>query len=142
MLFHYGITYFDDKFQSRFSEEIVLPYLLRTDLKRRLCVGFYSMSFRCGCGSPCINFDVIYNLRRLHSVIWRQVEEVIVYDNRNAMARSDCSMDAKRDKWWQDVIENQSSSCNVEWVEAEHPLFLLYTSGSTGHYVLESRKCG
>lgn len=24
------------------------------------------------------------------------------------------------------------TTCPVEWVESEHPLFLLYTSGSTG----------
>jgi acyl-coenzyme A synthetase/AMP-(fatty) acid ligase len=24
------------------------------------------------------------------------------------------------------------STCPVEWVDSEHPLFLLYTSGSTG----------
>src|SRR2546428_2148298 len=26
----------------------------------------------------------------------------------------------------------QSDVCEPEWVQAEHPLFLLYTSGSTG----------
>ena len=25
-----------------------------------------------------------------------------------------------------------SDQCEVEWVDAEHPLFMLYTSGSTG----------
>ncbi len=37
-----------------------------------------------------------------------------------------------RDIWLHDVIRNQSDSCEPEWVEAEHPLFILYTSGSTG----------
>jgi acetyl-CoA synthetase len=27
---------------------------------------------------------------------------------------------------------NQSAECEPEWVDAEHPLFILYTSGSTG----------
>lgn len=33
---------------------------------------------------------------------------------------------------YEDVIDNQSNECEVEWVDSEHPLFLLYTSGSTG----------
>ncbi|MGH8134118.1 MAG: acetate--CoA ligase, partial [Steroidobacteraceae bacterium] len=41
-------------------------------------------------------------------------------------------MDAKRDRWWHDVIHGHSPACEPEWVDAEHPLFLLYTSGSTG----------
>jgi acetyl-CoA synthetase len=42
------------------------------------------------------------------------------------------AMDAKRDRWWHEVIEGQPPACDPEWVEAEHPLYLLYTSGSTG----------
>jgi acetyl-CoA synthetase len=34
--------------------------------------------------------------------------------------------------WWHDLIKNQSSKCDPVFVNAEHPLFLLYTSGSTG----------
>jgi acetyl-CoA synthetase len=37
-----------------------------------------------------------------------------------------------RDEKWHDVIDGQSKECPPEWVESEHPLFLLYTSGSTG----------
>ena len=33
---------------------------------------------------------------------------------------------------WQDEVSKQSTDCPVAWVDAEHPLFLLYTSGSTG----------
>jgi acetyl-CoA synthetase len=34
--------------------------------------------------------------------------------------------------WWHDLIKNQSTKCDPVFVNAEHPLFLLYTSGSTG----------
>ncbi len=37
-----------------------------------------------------------------------------------------------RDITWDDSLNGQSSDCEPEWVESEHPLFLLYTSGSTG----------
>ncbi len=42
------------------------------------------------------------------------------------------TVNAPRDKWWHDVIQNQADECAPEWVNAEHPLFILYTSGSTG----------
>lgn len=29
-------------------------------------------------------------------------------------------------------VSRQAPTCPVEWVDSEHPLFLLYTSGSTG----------
>ena len=41
-------------------------------------------------------------------------------------------MKAGRDVWMQDIVANESSTCEPEWVSAEHPLFILYTSGSTG----------
>jgi acetyl-CoA synthetase len=37
-----------------------------------------------------------------------------------------------RDLWLHDLLAGQSEVCEPEWVEAEHPLFLLFTSGSTG----------
>ncbi|KAG8233845.1 hypothetical protein J437_LFUL006868 [Ladona fulva] len=40
--------------------------------------------------------------------------------------------DEDRDAWWDDEMEDASSSCYPVWVGAEDPLFLLYTSGSTG----------
>src|ERR1035437_1839846 len=41
-------------------------------------------------------------------------------------------MEADRDIWWHDAVAGQSAVCEPEWVDAEHPLFLLFTSGSTG----------
>ena len=33
---------------------------------------------------------------------------------------------------WKDIIKNQNRECDPVFVDAEHPLFILYTSGSTG----------
>jgi len=33
---------------------------------------------------------------------------------------------------WDALVKDQSDTCEPEWVESEHPLFILYTSGSTG----------
>jgi acetyl-CoA synthetase len=37
-----------------------------------------------------------------------------------------------RDLDWEELLRGQSDRCESEWVESEHPLFILYTSGSTG----------
>jgi acetyl-CoA synthetase len=38
----------------------------------------------------------------------------------------------KRDLWWHDVTAQQPTTHAPEWMSAEDPLFILYTSGSTG----------
>lgn len=40
--------------------------------------------------------------------------------------------DVSRDIWWHDAMENAIEACAPEWMDAEDPLFILYTSGSTG----------
>ncbi|HEY9485975.1 MAG TPA: acetate--CoA ligase, partial [Nitrososphaeraceae archaeon] len=37
-----------------------------------------------------------------------------------------------KDTWWHDIIQNQSYYCEPELIESTHPLFILYTSGTTG----------
>jgi len=37
-----------------------------------------------------------------------------------------------RDIWWHDLVDGQSADCPPEEMNAEDPLFILYTSGSTG----------
>jgi acetyl-CoA synthetase len=56
------------------------------------------------------------------------VRMVIVYRRTGG----ECAMTAGRDVWWDDVTAGQTAVCEPEWVAAEHPLFILYTSGSTG----------
>src|SRR4051812_14998319 len=36
-----------------------------------------------------------------------------------------------RDVWWHEVLEQAAAECPAEPFDAEHPLFILYTSGST-----------
>ncbi|MFH0838278.1 MAG: acetate--CoA ligase [Patescibacteria group bacterium] len=41
------------------------------------------------------------------------------------------SMKMNRDTYWDALVESQSVNCDTVPVEAEHPLFILYTSGTT-----------
>src|SRR5262249_10980387 len=37
-----------------------------------------------------------------------------------------------RDVWWHDVVDGQSDEHTPEAFDSEHPLYILYTSGTTG----------
>ena len=39
---------------------------------------------------------------------------------------------AGRDHWWHELMASASPVCPAEPLDAEHPLFILYTSGTTG----------
>ncbi|WP_067655298.1 acetate--CoA ligase [Nocardia harenae] len=44
----------------------------------------------------------------------------------------DTPMTAGRDHWWHDTVERQPAEHTPESFDSEHPLFILYTSGTTG----------
>ncbi len=37
-----------------------------------------------------------------------------------------------RDCWWHELMEKASDNCPAEQLDSEHPLYILYTSGTTG----------
>jgi len=41
-------------------------------------------------------------------------------------------MQEGRDLWWHDAIASVDAECAAEWMDAEDPLYILYTSGTTG----------
>jgi len=43
-----------------------------------------------------------------------------------------CDMTAGRDTWYHEEVAKADAKCEPEWMDAEDPLFILYTSGSTG----------
>jgi acetyl-CoA synthetase len=45
---------------------------------------------------------------------------------------NDVEWDANRDLWWDDVVASQPTSHDAQAFDAENPLFILYTSGTTG----------
>lgn len=42
------------------------------------------------------------------------------------------TMTEGRDIWWHDAVADAGSECEAAVVDSEHPLFILYTSGTTG----------
>lgn len=44
----------------------------------------------------------------------------------------DVNMEAGRDKWWHDVMPVASAEAETVQMDAEDPLYILYTSGTTG----------
>ncbi|MBI4425853.1 MAG: acetate--CoA ligase [Elusimicrobia bacterium] len=56
------------------------------------------------------------------------VERVIVVKH----AGNETPWSVARDVWWSDLVGAQSGVCPPEALDSEHPLFILYTSGTTG----------
>ncbi len=50
----------------------------------------------------------------------------------SAGSRIEVDMAAGRDVWYHDLVENASTECEPEAMDAEDVLFILYTSGTTG----------
>jgi acetyl-CoA synthetase len=47
-------------------------------------------------------------------------------------AGNEIHMEPGRDHWWGELMENAPDFCEPEVLDSEHPLFILYTSGTTG----------
>jgi len=60
------------------------------------------------------------------------VETCIVVRRVGEEAGISCEMKDSRDLWWDEVMATASPDCPCEEMDAEDPLFVLYTSGSTG----------
>ncbi len=56
------------------------------------------------------------------------VKEVVVVER----TEQTITMVPGRDHWWHDIIESVGSDCPYVPLPSEHPLFILYTSGTTG----------
>jgi acetyl-CoA synthetase len=56
------------------------------------------------------------------------VQHVIVYKRSG----SPVNMVTGRDRWWHDLVANAPTECAAEPLDSEDPLYILYTSGTTG----------
>ncbi|HIW45927.1 MAG TPA: acetate--CoA ligase [Candidatus Yaniella excrementigallinarum] len=57
-----------------------------------------------------------------------QVRNVLVVQRTG----QDVEWDDDRDVWWHDIVERQSDQHTPEAFDAEHPLYIMYSSGTTG----------
>jgi acetyl-CoA synthetase len=54
-----------------------------------------------------------------HVIVLKRIDEPVVWEDG-------------RDIWWHDLVEGQSTECDPVVLNAEDPLYILYTSGTTG----------
>jgi acetyl-CoA synthetase len=59
------------------------------------------------------------------------VEKVLVV-RRTGQDLGEDGWDEGRDVWWHDVVDTASSEHEAEMHDSEHPLYVMYTSGTTG----------
>ena len=57
----------------------------------------------------------------------KSLEHIVVVQH----AENDAPMDGERDHWYHELCEKADDECPAEGFDAEHPLFILYSSGST-----------
>jgi len=71
---------------------------------------------------------------KLKATVDRAVEGLDLVETVLVARRTDTEtkMKAGRDFWLDEETRKQRSTCTVEWMGSEDPLFILYTSGSTG----------
>ncbi len=61
----------------------------------------------------------------------QQVEKVLVV-RRTGQDLGESGWDADRDVWWHETVDQASTEHECEFFDAEHPLYVMYTSGTTG----------
>jgi len=57
------------------------------------------------------------------------VRKVVVFQRE---PKKQVPMKEGRDLWWHDLMASVETECPAEWMDAEDPLYILYTSGTTG----------
>ncbi len=56
------------------------------------------------------------------------VKHVVVWKRHELLTE----MKTNRDHWWDDLTTGKPETCPAEELDSEHPLYVLYTSGTTG----------
>lgn len=67
----------------------------------------------------------------------KAAEQGIIVDNvlvvrRTGQDLGEAGWDQERDVWWHDIVDSASPHHQAEMHDSEHPLYVMYTSGTTG----------
>ncbi|HEX2088675.1 MAG TPA: acetate--CoA ligase [Actinomycetota bacterium] len=54
-----------------------------------------------------------------HVLVWKRLVREVPWDEA-------------RDRWWDELLDNKPTDFDTERLDSEHPLFIAYTSGTTG----------
>src|SRR6266516_1455991 len=67
------------------------------------------------------------------------ITNVVVVMRRSAADEADdtLTMQPGRDRWYHELMQSASADCPPAFVDSEHMLYTLYTSGTTGGYLTE-----
>jgi acetyl-CoA synthetase len=70
----------------------------------------------------------------LKEAVDRALKGTTTVRNVVVVRRTETAVDMRpgRDHWWHELMEEASPECRPAKLDAEHPLFILYTSGTTG----------
>ena len=71
---------------------------------------------------------------KLKEIVDKAVEQTPTIENVIVFKRTGSQVNFKlgRDYWWHELMEAVDDDCPAEELDSEHPLFILYTSGTTG----------
>jgi acetyl-CoA synthetase len=79
-------------------------------------------------GAPSALKPAVDEARSVAAGLGHTVDKVLVVRRTG----QDVAWDESVDVWWHDVVDSASSEHTPEAFDAEHPLFVMYTSGTTG----------
>ncbi|HEX5707884.1 MAG TPA: acetate--CoA ligase, partial [Pyrinomonadaceae bacterium] len=71
---------------------------------------------------------------KLKSIVDEALEETPTVESVVVLRRTGTPVEMRegRDHWWHEIIETVDDVCPAEELDSEHPLYILYTSGTTG----------
>lgn len=73
-------------------------------------------------------YDIVHKASEICEAAGAPVKSTIVLQRLPEETMS-IKLVGGRDEWWHEAVPAAGTSCPVEWMDSEAPLFVLYTSG-------------